>query len=254
MRRKQRDNRMLRAGHYTGLKFDEGWWFVQVLATEYNEVKPVVMLNENDNRDVIAAGTAATETDEVEDGNNNKILEPTDDDRNTIFQLMYGVAPSRIQMFELYGRDRNRAVQDYDEPGDPAPAVSGYDSPYNNPSRESELFYVNSMSPLRLQAFNPMDESTEARLSFHVNKMRYATVTDKSLMKAMLQGQQPARLATLGGGVQDRNQVGIPTWVREAYSEHIHSTEEILSDSRPGSNRDTVRQGASNLQGNGGGQ
>ena len=92
------------------------------------------------------------------------------------------------------------------------------------------------MAPLRLQAYNPMDEAAEARLSFHINKLRYTTVTDRSLMKAMLQGQQPARFSMLGGGVQNRNQVGIPNWVDEAFSDHIHTTKEILDANSTGGN------------------
>ena len=229
MRQNSNDSRFLKTGHYLGLKFDQGWWFTQVVGTEYVEVKPMVLLNEDESRAVIASSTESIATDEIEDSQDRRVLEPNDDERNTIFQLMYGIAPSRMQTYTLYGRDRPKSAQDYDAPGEPAAYVTGFDSPYNNPSRQAEAFYVNSMSPLRIQAFNPMDEAEEARLSFHVNKLRYTTVTDESLMKAMLQGQQPARLVELGEGVQNRDQVAIPSWLNEAFSEHIMTTDEILS-------------------------
>lgn len=250
MRQKQRDNRMLKPGMFAGLKFDEGWWFIQIVGNEYVELKPFVLQNSNEERATIAADTAGVDTDQIEDSQNRLVLEPDDDERNLVYQIMYGIAPSRMQVFTLYGRDRNEALQDYDNPGDPAAYVNGFDSPYNNPSREAELFYVNSMSPLRLQAFNPTDEAAEARLSFHVNKLRYTTVTDQGLMKAMLQGQQPARLVMLGEGVQNRDQVGTPNWVNEAFSEHIYTTDEILeSDSNGGQPLPTNAADLESIQG-----
>lgn len=237
---------MLKPGMFAGLKFDEGWWFIQVVGNEYVELKPFVLQNSNENRATIAADTSGVNTDQIEDSQQRLVVEPDDDERNTVFQIMYGIAPSRMQVFTLYGRDRNEALQDYDEPGDPAAYVNGFDSPYNNPTREAELFYVNSMSPLRLQAFNPMDEAAEATLSFHVNKLRYTTITDQELMKAMLQGQQPARLKMLGEGVQNRNQVGVPNWVNEAFGEHIMTTEEILNGGSAGGS--PLASNAANLE------
>lgn len=232
---------MLQAGMRAGLKFDGGWLFIQAVGNNVDDFKPVVLQNENGNRAAIAPGTAAVETDEVLDSNGRNVLEPDDNDRNVVHQILFGIKPSRMQVFKLYGRERNEALQDYDEPGDPAPIVNGFDTPYNNPSPESELWYVNDMEPLRLQAFNPMSEAKEATLSFHVNKVRYQVVTDRNLQKAMLQRQTPAKLVNLGGGVQDRDQVDIPEWVSQAFGEHVYSTTEVLQfDGNGGQNNQQV--------------
>lgn len=250
MRNKYNHSRLLREGHYAGLKFDEGWLFIQVVGTEYVELKPFVLRNNDDERALIQAGESGSDTDEIRDSQDRKVLEPDDSERNSIFQIMYGVAPSRMRIFSLYGRERNKSLQDFDEPGDPAAFVNGFDSPYNNPTQEAEVFYVNSMSPLRLQAYNPMDEDEEARLSFHINKLRYNVVTDRGLMKSMLQGTQPARLSMLGGGIQNRDQVGIPNWVQEAFGEHIHSTDEVLSsNSNTGGGGSPLPTDGANLEG-----
>jgi len=233
---------MVEPGHFVGLKFDSGWWFIQAIGTEYVEVKPWVLENEDENRDVVGAGEAGVNTQNIVDTNNNKILEPNDEDRNIVHQVFYGVEPSRMQVFSLFGRDRNKALENYDEPGEPGVFFDGFDSPYNHPDPKTEVFYVNSMAPLRFQPYNPMDEPAEARLSFHVNKIRYTTVTDMGLMKAMLQGQQPAKLEMMGLGVQDSDQVGVPSWTRDAFSEHIHTTREIL-DSDENSNGDDTAFG-----------
>lgn len=229
MQHKQHESRFLKSGHYAGLQFDDEWWFVQIVGTEYEEVKPWILVNENGNRDVLAPNTAAVDNQNITDTNENLILEPDDQDRNIIHQILFGVAPSRMQVFRLFGRERNNAVQDYDEPGDPAAYVTGFDSPYDNPSPQTEIMYINSMAPLRLQAYNPTDTELEARVSFHINRLKYVTITDKALMKSMLQGQQPAHFSMMGLGVQDNDQVGVPTWLNEAFGEHLYTTQEILS-------------------------
>lgn len=255
MNYKQRDSRFLREANFLGLKFDEGWWFVQIVGAEYNEVKPWILPNENGNRAEIAPQTAGDDETNVVDANDNRILEPDDDERNTIHQVLYGIAPSRMQVFQLYGRNRNRAVQSYDRPRDPAGYITGFDSPYDNPSDQSETFLINSMSPLRLQAFNPMDEPMEARLSLHVNKLRYTVVTDRSLMKAMLQGQVPCSFAMMGGGAQDSDQVGVPSWLNSTFGEDIYSTRSILdAESQSGNDQSPLTRSANELAGSGGGQ
>lgn len=247
MREKYKEDRFLRAGHFAGLKFDEGWLFIQVVGTEYVEMKPYILQNENEVRGEIAAQTAGVKEEEVIDEFDSNVLEPDSDERNTINQILFGVAPSRMQVFTLFGRDRNVALQDYDEPEDPAAFVNGFDSPYNNPSPQTEIFYTESQAPLRFQAFNPTDTPLEARLSFHVNKLRYTVVTDKGLMKAMLQGQQPASFHMMGLGVQNRDQSGVPSWMTEAFGEHIYTTSEILN-SNGGSGSSLVDESAASLE------
>lgn len=234
MRQKQRDDRLIRPGMFAGLKFDDGWWFIEATETEFVELKPWTLENSNGNQAELASETAGVDDDEIVDSNNNRVLEPDDDHRTTVNQIFYGISPSRMQVFHLFGRDRNESLEDYDQPGDPAPITNGFDSPYNNPSRQTEIFYVNSMAPLRMQAYNPMNEAAEAEVSFHVNKIRYQTVTDKSLMKAMLQGQHPARIHEMGRGVMSRDQLNAPNWVLEAFGEHIYSTEEVLNSGGSG--------------------
>lgn len=237
---------LLRAGHIAGLKFDEGWWFIQCIGTEYVEVKPWILLNENGNRDVVGASTSgANDQNIVDSSGNDKILMPDDSARNTVHQIFYGVDPSRMQLFSLFGRDRNVALQDYDQPGEVGGYINGFDSPYDNPSPSTELFYINSMAPLRLQPYNPMSTAKEARVSFHVNKVRYTTITSEDKQKALLQGQEPAKLEMMGLGVQDADQVSIPTWLNEAFGEHIRTTSEILDSNTEGNAPVQQREAAS---------
>lgn len=224
------EDKFLKTGHFLGLKFQDGWWFIHVLETESDTLKPWILLNENENRAAISAATAGTE-DRIRDVNGNEIITPDDDEKELIHQAMVGVSPSRMQLFYLYGRERNNALQAYDEGGDPAPIVNGFDSPYNNPSTISEIFTLNDMSPIKLQAFNPMDESAEARVSIHVNKIKYATVTDVDLMNSFLQGQIRARLKPAGRGAERENQIKAPQWLKNNFGEHIKTTEQIFEES-----------------------
>jgi hypothetical protein len=226
---KSQEEKFLRTGHFLGLKFQEGWWFIHVLETEMDILKPWILLNENENRGPIGAQTSGTE-DDIDDINANPILIPGDQQKELLFQARIGIAPSRMQLFYLYGRERNNALEIYDEGGDPAPIVNGFDSPYNNPEPISEVFTLNDMAPLRLQAFNPMDEAKEARISVHVNKIKYATVTNVNLMNSFLQGQIPARLQPAGRGAERENQIRAPNWLRSTFGEHIKTTQSIFEE------------------------
>lgn len=235
MNHDQRDTRYLDTGHTLALKFAGGWWFVNIIGRETTELKPYILKNENGNRAAIAADTAGDENDRIRDPSGDELIVPDSDQRNLIFQVMYGIAPSSMQVFERFGRERNRAIEAYDQPGDPAPIVEGFDSPYNNPSHEAEMWTINDISDPKLQAYNPTDEPLEARLSLHVNKYRYATITDRSTQKAILQGNTRARLVSMGGGVQDADQLSIPNWLKETFGEHIRSSEDILTYQAGGS-------------------
>lgn len=193
------------------------------------EMKPWIFLNNEGNRAEIPANTAGN-NDEIQDNQSRRLLEPNKSERNLVFQILTGVAPSRMQLFPIFGRDQNLGLENSIAAGEDELWIEGFDSPYNDPTLQSELFYVNDMERLKLQAFNPMDVAREARASFHINKIRYATVTDVNLMKAMLQGQVPSRKHMMGLGAQNRHQLKVPEWLNDTFGEHIRSTENILKE------------------------
>jgi len=201
---------------------------LQVLGTSQLELKPWILLNGSGNRAAISAQSSGN-LDEIQDNTSRKLLEPNDSERNLIFQILVGVEPSRMQLFPFFGRDQNLGLEDAIAPGEDELWINGFDSPYNNPSQQSEVLYVNDMERFKLQAYNPMDEADEARVSFHINKVRYATITDVNMMKAILQGQVPSHKHMMGLGTQDRYQLKVPEWLNDTFGEHIRTTEEILS-------------------------
>lgn len=220
---------VLRTGHYVGLHFQEGWWFLQTIGQTQVEMKPFILRNDNENRAEISAESAGSEVDEIRDGTGRNLIVPRESERDTVYQVSLGISPSPMQLFFKFGRKRAQELEDYAEPGDPAPVVNGFDSPYNNPTREATFFSVNDMEFPRIQAYNPTSEPREAKVSVHVNKIMYATVTDKSLMKAFLQQKFPCKLHEMGMGVKKRDRLDIPDWLGKQFGEHIYTTKEILS-------------------------
>lgn len=242
----QKDNNTgnpLKMGHFLGLKFDEGWWFTRILERQYTELKPWILLNENGNREPIAPQTAGSEHEEIQTPSGSHILNPDQSDQNLIFQVQVGLAPSRTVVYPIFGRDRHPNLERMDEPGENMVPVTGYDSPYNNPSTQLELFNIHGTERTSLQPYNPTDESLEAKASFHVNKMRYATVTDKGLMKAMIQGQQPAKLYQMGLGVENNEQMTTPGWLADMFGDHIYTTEELLKYDGKAKSQDQNQEG-----------
>ena len=229
MRKETIETRLLETSNYLGLKFKQGWWFVQVLETEFIELKPWTLLNENGNRAEIGANTAGSEDDEIVDERDRHYIIPRDDEQNLIFQIQYGIDPSRMQIYPFWGRDRVPNLRGTAEPGEQQIPISGFDSPYNDPTQQSEFYTVNDMEFPSLQAYNPQDEAEEAKLSFHVNKMKYATIEDIGTQRAFLQGQLPCRLTPMGLGAQERDQLRAPQWLTDAFGQSIRTTEQILN-------------------------
>ena len=245
MKQNKEDSEFVLPGHFVGLKFREGWWFFHALMTETIELKPWILLNENNDRAEIGPQTAGSEDEEFRDVVGRKYLTPQESERDLVYQLQLGIAPSRIQLYPVYGRKRTPNLRGTAEPGEPQVWLNGYDSPYNNPSDEAEVFMLNNQENLSLQAYNPTSEPLEARLSVHVNKIKYGTVTDRGLMKAMLQGQQPAKKHQMGLGVRSNDQLKAPAWLKETFGNHLYTTDEILSADAEQSGTINYAQGGS---------
>lgn len=220
-------NRQVETGNYVGLKFDDGWMFLNVLEVERIDLKPYVLYNEDNEREEIAPRTAGTTDDEIIDELGRQLVEPNDSAKELMFQVLVGVAPSRMQVYPMYGRNRAPNLRGGAEPGDPQVPLTGYDSPYNNPSLQGEFFTTNDMNTLQLQAYNPMDEPKEARLSMYVNKFRYTVVENVDLMRSFIDGQVPFRSHPMGLGAKNTDQLSTPGWIESRFGDVILTTREI---------------------------
>ena len=242
------NHRLLQTGNYAGLKFEEGWFFIHILETEYIELKPYILMNETNERDEIAPEMAGSADDEILDQVERQLVAPRRNERNLLFQNFVGVAPSRMQLYPVFGRDRSPNLVGGAEPGNPQVPLNGYDSPYNNPSVQGELFTAEGINDLKLQAYNPMDEAAEARVSFHVNKLKYAVIDDLSRMGGFLRGEIPWRSHAVGLGAQTNDQVRAPSWMLDKFGDAIYTTREILEDTDNGGENQRPRLGEEVMQ------
>lgn len=238
MHHENQRTRAVQTGHYVGLEFEQGWFFINVIQTEQIDLKPYILLNENENRAEIAPQTAGSPDDGIRDSVGRILTTPEDSEQNLIFQLLVGIAPSRMQVFPIYGRDRRPNLTGGAQPGEAQVPLDGFDTPYNNPSLEGEFFTMNDMEELQLQPYNPTDEPLEARLSFHVNKFRYTVVEDVNLMRAFLDGQVNFRDHSMGLGAQTTDQIRAPGWLIERFGDVIMTTREIYEATESGNEID----------------
>lgn len=225
------DSRLVQTGHYVGLKFAEGWLFLNVLETEQIELKPWLLLNENNNRAPISANTAGSEDDEFVDRVGRQLLEPQDNSKQICYQLLFGISPSRMQIYPWFGRDSSPNLVGGAEVDNPQVPFTGYDSPYNNPSTQAEIFTLNSVKDLSIQAYNPMDEPDEARVSVHVNKFKYSVVEDVNTMAKFIEGSLNFRDHAMGLAAKTNDQMEAPGWVMEHFGDLVHTTNEIINQS-----------------------
>lgn len=222
------NNRLLRTGDYVGLKFEQGWAFMHVLETETIDLKPWILLNEEEEREAIPPGEAGSRDDEIRDEVNRRLVSPRDSNKNQVFQIQVGIGEDRMQLYPTFGRDRAPNLTGGAEPGSPQVPVTGYDSPYNDPSKRGEFFKLNNLEDLALQAYNPTSEPLEARISVSVNKFTYAVLEDIDMMRGFLQGQIPWKSHTVGLGVRTNDQLKAPGWFMQRFGDEVLTTTEIL--------------------------
>lgn len=226
---KQLKNNLAKTGHYIGLKFSDGWFFAHVLDTEYIELKPWILYNQDGERGELEPGEVGLPKDnEVEDLSERDLIVPRENERDLMYQVFMGVSPSRLRVFPYYGRNNRPNLVGGAEPENAQTPLTGYDTPYNAPTRQSEFFTLNDIPDLSFQPHNPTSEAVEPRVSFHVNKFRYAAIEDEQLMKSFIQGQTNFRDHSIGLGARQNEQEPAPGWLKSRFSDVILTTEEIM--------------------------
>lgn len=231
MKQNPYDNGMVRAGQRVLLKFEEGYLGLQVIGAQFLELKSYTLKNSNGDREELAGGELGTSENIVSFLNSNEqILEPEDSSRDTAYQIQLGISPSRMELYPRFGRQRTIGSGGQDAaPGNSLTPFTGEDSPYNNPSEQTEIFYVNDMEPLKLQPYNPTSEPLEANISVHINKLHYGVIRNPVVLRGMLQGQTPARLAEVGLGEKRRDQLEAPSWVLNSFGENLYSAVDLIN-------------------------
>lgn len=213
-------NRLFSEEDILGLKFAIG----VTAAVAYFKIKTVEMpitlksyaLGATDGgvtgRPAVAQSTIGTGWDEIKDTASRNWLEPDVD--NVVFQIFYGVAPSYAQIFQRFPSNVDRLnLIGAREIGGKVGAISGFDSPFRNPSALTEFFTLRGTFPAFF-GFNPNVDvpGTLIHLNFFVSKLgvEYLGYEGHPRVQPTEEQVDKAVIRTMGGSPP----VPLPQWLR----------------------------------------
>lgn len=141
-----------------------------------------VKINNLSIQDALSISTAANRTD-------------------NIMQIFYGIAPSYVYVdLEVPGGTYlNQLPNTALNPQSTYPYLyghSGFDSPYYEPSRNTEFFSVSNLN-IQFTLQNSVSISVNPRMLFAINNTIVKPVNDISLFKAMLERKVPVTIANM---------------------------------------------------------
>lgn len=202
-----------------GLLFDEGYWFVRLIGKQQRTVYKPYWFNSGS---VISAGsTSGWETPTDDEG--RYYLEPQNED--TLYQVFIGLTPSTAKLYLSYPKriDRMNLITPRDIPGSIG-YWDGEDTPYRNPSPETELWVTHDMVPY-FNAENPSaNNSQKIGASFYITLFSYQVVTDRNIIEKFIKGEKRATLRTMGDPDQ---YISAPAWLLDDYEKYMIKPEEV---------------------------
>ena len=205
---------------FLGLLFDEGYWFVRLVRKQQKTVyKPYWF---NDGSEISAGSTSGWETPTDTEG--RYYLEPQDED--IIHQIFMGITPSTGKVYLAYPKrvDRMNLITPRPIPGNIG-YWDGEDTPYRNPSPETELWTVKDLVPY-FNAENPgiTGKAQKIGASFYITPFSYKVVKDIDLIKKFIRGEKRATIRTMGDPDQP---ISAPAWLLEDYKDFMVEPEEV---------------------------
>jgi len=204
---------------FVGLIFDEGYWVVRLVRKQQRTVYRDYAFNSGS---AISAGsTSGWET--PTDSEGRYYLEPQTDD--IIYQFFIGISPSIARLYLAYPKrqDRMSLIAPRDVPGNIG-YWSGEDSPYNDPSPETELWTVKDLVPY-FNAENPGVTGTSLKVyaNFFITPFTYKVVREKALIKKFIDGERRCSMITMG---DPEKPISAPAWLKEDYGDFLVEVEE----------------------------
>lgn len=205
---------------YVGLIFDEGIWFVKLIRKQQRTVYKDYWFN---NGVAISAGsTSGWETPTDTEG--RYYLEPQDED--IIYQYFIGITPSTGRIYLQYPRreDRMNLISVRDIPGNIG-YWDGEDSPYRDPSPETEMWNVHDLYP-HFNAENPAatGKSQKIGAAFYITPFSYKVIKDIEKIKKFLRGEKRSTIRTMG---DPDKPVSAPAWLLDDYQQYMVKPEEV---------------------------
>ena len=158
-------------------------------------------------------------------GTDTKLLSPPEE--YNMYQIYIGIQPGS-KSARLYqrqdGKDMRRIYSVVDgTQGTPYGYLRGNESPYDDPSKLTELFNIYDVEPTFLMWNNNLavgGDTMDAWLKFYIMKYSVDLITDRDLVQRMINKQQRVRYFSFGPPEQPAT---APPWLRE----HIKTYQEL---------------------------
>lgn len=121
-------------------------------------------------------------------------------DCNHVYQVFMGIKPSAIRQYLYYPSESSRRGLDVKPIFSKSPYgyLDGFESPYNAPSEQSEIFIPKGID-IGFAWYNPLSVAKQIDLNLLVVKYLVKVVRDGDIVESMIKGKTPARIATVGG-------------------------------------------------------
>lgn len=201
------EDEFLKEGQFLMLRFKQGWLGFRTMGREITNLTPYQLESS------LATVTTSTSWDDIPVSTTDDRVQiaPTREHKDQLYQVAYGISPSRAQIYEQFisRQDRGSLVATRAEGG----AVGhndGEESPYRDPSIRTEFFSVYERSPV-FKAYNPTPDTIEVNMNFVIAKHFYYTIKTESLIKDFLTGQRRCKFYTMGMPGEDP--VSAPDWL-----------------------------------------
>lgn len=205
---------------FVGLLFDEGYWVVRLIRKQQRTVYRDYSFGS-----ISAGSTSGWKTPTDTEG--RYYLEPQDE--NIIYQFFIGIYPSTARIYLSYPMriDRMNLISVRDIPGNIG-YWNGEDSPYRDPSPETELWTVKDLVPY-FNAENPSitGKAITIYTNFYIIPFSYKVIKDEALIKEFINGKRRIKMITMGD--PDRP-ISAPAWLLEDYKKYMVNPEEVEVD------------------------
>lgn len=213
---KRIEDEYLQPGHFLGLKFSDGYYFMKILAREWSFLKYNLYYDTSTTTLATVTATSAWNDVQVSTSDARNQLAPEDSRRDQLYQIFYGISPSVAEVYTQYvsRMDRNSLIGTRAVPGDVG-YVNGEQSPYNDPSVKTQMFTLNQLTPA-FKAYNPSDYTITVYAAFHVMKYTYEPVKDTNIIREFMKSQRRVRLETMGG-IDEGRILTAPSWLQTEY-------------------------------------
>lgn len=117
-----------------------------------------------------------------------------------IYQVFMGWKPGAVRQYLYYPYETARRNLDVKRIYTKSPFgyIDGFESPYDKPSMESEIFIPKGVE-VAFAWWNPLSAAVTVEEHLLIRRLEVDILRDADLVERIMKGQQPCRITTLGG-------------------------------------------------------